>query len=75
MTDAKLRELERRFKETGAVEDEAAILSGQWIEYLEASFADYATGDRPTDKKMKEKLDALSADDVTALIQYYASQQ
>jgi sulfide dehydrogenase cytochrome subunit len=57
------------------VEDEALILAGQWIAYLEASFADYATGDRPTDKKMKEKLDELSADDVTALVQYYASQQ
>ena len=57
------------------VEDEASILSGQWIAYLEASFADYLSGDRPQDKKMKEKLEALSADDVTALVQYYASQQ
>jgi sulfide dehydrogenase cytochrome subunit len=57
------------------VDDEASILSGQWMAYLEASFADYASGDRPTDKKMKEKLEALSADDVTALVHYYASQQ
>jgi len=57
------------------VEDEASILSGQWIAYLENSFADYLSGDRDQDKKMKEKLDALSADDVTALVHYYASQQ
>jgi len=57
------------------VEDEASILAGQWIAYLENTFADYLSGDRPQDKKMKEKLDALSADDVKALVQYYASQQ
>lgn len=57
------------------VEDEASILSGQWMGYLENAFADYASGDRPQDKKMKEKLEALSADDVKALIHYYASQQ
>jgi sulfide dehydrogenase cytochrome subunit len=57
------------------VEDEASILAGQWIAYLENSFADYLSGDRPQDKKMKEKLEALSADDVKALVHYYASQQ
>jgi cytochrome c553 len=43
--------------------------------YLEGAFASYASGDRPQDKKMKEKMAALSAEDVTALIHYYASQQ
>lgn len=57
------------------VEDEASILAGQWMTYLENTFAQYASGDRPQDKKMKEKIDALSADDVTALIHFYASQQ
>ncbi len=57
------------------VEDEASILAGQWAGYLEAEFAKYLSGDRPQDKKMKEKMDALSADDAKALIQYYASQQ
>lgn len=59
----------------GNVEDEASILAGQWAGYLEKEFASYMAGDRPQDKKMKEKLDALSADDVKALIHYYASQQ
>ena len=57
------------------VEDEASILAGQWMGYLEDTFASYASGDRPQDKKMKEKMDALSADDTAALIHYYASQQ
>lgn len=57
------------------VEDEASILAGQQMAYLENSFAEYLSGDRGQDKKMKEKLDALSADDVTALVHYYASQQ
>lgn len=57
------------------VEDEASILAGQWMGYLENSLADYLSGDRPQDKKMKEKLAALSADDVTALVHFYASHQ
>jgi sulfide dehydrogenase cytochrome subunit len=56
-------------------EDEAGILSGQWIGYLEATFAEYASRDREQPKKMEEKLSALSADDVKALVHYYASQQ
>jgi sulfide dehydrogenase cytochrome subunit len=57
------------------VDDEASILAGQQMDYLVATFASYASGDRPQDKKMKEKLDALSADDVKGLVNYYASQQ
>jgi len=57
------------------VDDESSILAGQWMGYLESTFASYTSDERPQDKKMKEKLDALSADDVTALIHYYASQQ
>ena len=56
-------------------EDEAGILAGQWMGYLEATFAEYASGDREQPKKMEEKLSALSADDVKALVHYYASQQ
>lgn len=56
-------------------EDEAGILAGQWTGYLEATFAEYAAGDREQPKKMEEKLSALSADDVKALVHYYASQQ
>jgi sulfide dehydrogenase cytochrome subunit len=56
-------------------DDEAGILAGQWMDYLANSFAEYASGDREQPKKMKEKMDELSAADATALQHYYASQQ
>ena len=56
-------------------DDEASILAGQWMGYLETTFAQYAAGEREQPKKMQEKMDALSADDTKALIHYYASQQ
>lgn len=56
-------------------EDEASILAGQWMGYLEQSFADYKSGDREQPKQMKDKMDKLSESDVKALIHFYASQQ
>jgi sulfide dehydrogenase cytochrome subunit len=56
-------------------DDEAGILAGQQMGYLEATFAQYMAGDREQPKKMQEKMDALSADDVKALVHFYASQQ
>ena len=56
-------------------DDEAGILAGQWMDYLANSFAEYASGDREQPKKMKEKMEELSAADETALLHYYASQQ
>jgi sulfide dehydrogenase cytochrome subunit len=56
-------------------DDEAGILAGQWMGYLRTTFAHYASGDREQPKKMQEKMDELSAADVTALLNYYASQK
>ena len=56
-------------------EDEASILAGQWMGYLETAFAEYAAGTREQPDKMKEKMDALDDGEVKALIHYYASQQ
>ena len=56
-------------------DDEAGILAGQWMGYLEATFAEYASGAREQDKSMKDKMDQLSAEDTKALLHYYASQQ
>lgn len=56
-------------------EDEAGILAGQPKGYLERTFAEYRSGDREQPKKMKSKIDALSDDDVVALVNFYASQQ
>jgi cytochrome c553 len=52
------------------------MLAGQWIPYLEQVFADYAAGERGMiDDKMKEKIDPLDAESISALIHYYASLQ
>jgi len=56
-------------------DDEASLLAGQWMGYLEQTFAEYASGDRAQDKAMQKPMDELSDADVTALLHYYASQQ
>ncbi len=57
-------------------DDDASILAGQWMPYLEQVFADYVAGDRNMlDKKMKEKTDELSDEETEAIIQFYGSQQ
>ena len=56
-------------------EDEAGILAGQWMGYLEDTFAEYMAGEREQPQKMEEKLSALGEDDIKALVHYYASQQ
>ncbi|MBT8098647.1 MAG: c-type cytochrome, partial [Gammaproteobacteria bacterium] len=56
-------------------EDEASILAGQWLGYMRATFAEYASGEREQLDKMKQKMDSLSNEDVEALLHYYASQQ
>ena len=56
-------------------EEDASIVAGQWTEYLQQSFDAYMSGDRDQPKKMKEKMDPLSDEDIDALLNYYASQQ
>lgn len=55
--------------------DEAGMLGGQMMGYLEATFEEYASGKREQPNKMKEKMDLLNADDFQALVHYYASVQ
>lgn len=57
-------------------EDDAGIMAGQWMPYLEQVFADYTSGERPIiEDTMAEKYEELSADDKKALIHFYGSQQ
>lgn len=56
-------------------DDDAGILAGQWMGYMEKTFAEYRAGERAQPVPMKKKLDALSDDEVKALLNYYASQQ
>ena len=69
-------ECDRCHSEGGAnPEDEASILAGQQMGYLADTMAEYRAGEREQPKKMEEKVNALSDDDVKALIHYYVSQQ
>jgi sulfide dehydrogenase cytochrome subunit len=56
-------------------DDEAGMLGGQMMGYLRATFAAYADGSREQPGKMKEALDAMSADEIEALVHYYGSVQ
>ena len=56
-------------------EDEAGMLGGQMMGYLRQTFDEYAAGTREQPKKMKDKMDLLSEDDVEALVHYYGSVQ
>ena len=60
-------------------EDDAGVIAGQWVPYLEYTMADYASGDRDMPKKMKKQMEeahAASGDEaVRDLIQFYANQK
>jgi sulfide dehydrogenase cytochrome subunit len=56
-------------------DDEAGFLAGQRTGYLQMTFDEYSAGEREQPDAMRKKMDALSADDVKALLHYYASQQ
>ena len=56
-------------------DDEVSILAGQWMGYMEATFAEYMSGAREQDGSMEEAMNSLSEDDVKALLHFYASQQ
>ena len=57
-------------------DDDASILAGQWMPYLEQALADQVSGARTMlDDKMREKTDQLGDGDGEALIHFYGSQQ
>ena len=57
-------------------DDDAGILAGQWMPYLQRAFDDYMAGDREfAEDKMQEKFAELSAADIEALVNFYGSQQ
>jgi sulfide dehydrogenase cytochrome subunit len=67
---------EKCHSEGGALaEDDASILAGQWKPYLERQFALIKAGKREIPKKMKRKLDKLNAEDIKAIIEYYAGKK
>lgn len=61
--------------EGGRESEEGGILAGQWKEYLQINMNDFHAKTRPMPKKMAEKFEGLSKDELDALANYYASQQ
>ena len=57
------KECEKCHSDGGSyADDDAGMLAGQWMPYLEQVFADYAAGERGMiEDKMKDKIDALDA--------------
>ena len=79
-TGAKLHEkyCEKCHEDGGSsAEDDAGVIAGQWIPYLEYTMADFANGDRDQPKKMKKKMkemqEAHGDKAIGELIQFYAS--
>ncbi|HPE81460.1 MAG TPA: c-type cytochrome [Gammaproteobacteria bacterium] len=55
--------------------DDAGILAGQWLPWLQYSMADYKAGHREMTKKMKKAVEKLSDTELEAVLHYFASQQ
>ena len=67
---------EKCHSEGGSVaDDDNGILAGQKHHYLKEQTEFFLAGKRPMHKKMKPKLEALSKDEVEAVVEYYSSQK
>ena len=56
-------------------DDDAGILAGQWLPYLQYSMADFQAGHREMPKKMKKQVEKLSDAELEAALHYFASQK
>ena len=62
--------------EGGALaDDDAGILAGQWLPWLQYSMEDFQAGHRVMPKKMKKQVEKLSDDEIDAVLNYFASQK
>ena len=59
----------------GRESEDGGVIAGQWSEYLHITMDDFVSKKRAMPKKMAEKFEALSKDDLDALVNFYASQQ
>ena len=63
----------------GLLADGIGILAGQPVPYLEYTMADFYSGNRPMERRKKQKMDQLikdaGKDSVHSLVQFYASQK
>ena len=62
--------------EGGALpDDDAGILAGQWLKWMEFSMDDFKSGHREMPRKMKKQVDKLSDAELEAVLHYFASQK
>ena len=62
--------------ENGALpDDDAGILAGQWLPWMEFSMADFKNGHREMPKKMKKQVKKMSDEEIEAVLHFFASQQ
>jgi sulfide dehydrogenase cytochrome subunit len=54
-------------------DENAAVVSGQWLKYLQIQMDDYAAGRRTMSEKKAEKMKPLTRADFEAIAHYYAS--
>lgn len=54
-------------------DDDAAILSGQWMPYLRRQLDNIMAGRRPAPRTMQRRLRKLDRADIDALLHFYAS--
>ena len=55
--------------------DDAPIMAGQWLKYLQIQMDEYKSGKRKMSEKMAEKVKPLSLDDMDAIAHFYASEK
>jgi cytochrome subunit of sulfide dehydrogenase len=53
--------------------DDAPIMAGQWLKYLQIQMDEYVSGKRKMSEKMAEKVKPLSREDIDAIAHFYAS--
>jgi sulfide dehydrogenase cytochrome subunit len=56
-------------------DDDAGILAGQWLPWLQYSMVDFQSGAREMPKKMASELKKLSDAEIEAALHFFASQQ
>lgn len=56
-------------------DEDNGILAGQWTPYLRDQLANFRSGKRTQDDKMKQRLDKVTKEDEEALLHFFASQQ
>lgn len=56
-------------------ESEYPVLAGQWLPYLQTVAEKIASGEHKVDSKLKSKIDELTAQEINAILHFFASRQ